>query len=80
MSWAFFVAGARSMIASQWPVQSASTSHLMKDFYSALQPAVEETKQTRAQALRIASLRLMKSRNYNHPFYWAPFMLIGSVN
>ncbi|HSE20051.1 MAG TPA: CHAT domain-containing protein [Pyrinomonadaceae bacterium] len=80
MSWAFFVAGARSMIASQWPVQSASTSQLMKDFYSALQPAAEETKQTRAQALRTASLRLMKSRNYNHPFYWAPFMLVGAVN
>jgi CHAT domain-containing protein len=80
MSWAFFVAGARSMIASQWPVQSASTSRLMKDFYSALQPASDETKQTRAQALRTASLKLMKSRNYNHPFYWAPFMLVGAVN
>ena len=80
MSWAFFVAGARSMIASQWPVQSASTSQLMQDFYSALQSSSETSHQTRAQALRTASLRLMKNRNYKHPFYWAPFMLVGAVN
>jgi len=80
MSWAFFVAGARSMIASQWPVQSASTSLLMQDFYSELQSSSKTSNQTRAQALRIASLRLMKNRNYKHPFYWAPFMLVGAVN
>ena len=33
MSWAFLVAGARSVVVSQWRVNSASTSQLMKNFY-----------------------------------------------
>ena len=36
MSWAFFVAGTRSMVVSHWRVNSESTSQLMKDFYQAL--------------------------------------------
>ena len=36
-SWAFFVAGTRSMLVSQWKVNSASTSQLMVNFYHALQ-------------------------------------------
>ena len=35
MSWAFLVAGARSVVVSQWRVNSASTSRLMKSFYQA---------------------------------------------
>ena len=37
MSWAFFVAGTRSMLVSQWKVNSASTSQLMVNFYQALE-------------------------------------------
>lgn len=36
MSWAFFVAGTRSMVVSHWRVNSESTSQLMKNFYQAL--------------------------------------------
>jgi CHAT domain len=35
-SWAFFVAGTRSLLVSQWKVNSASTSRLMTNFYRAL--------------------------------------------
>jgi CHAT domain-containing protein len=37
MSWAFFVGGTRSMVVSQWKVNSASTSQLMTGFYQALE-------------------------------------------
>jgi CHAT domain-containing protein len=75
MSWAFFVAGTRSMVVSQWPVNSASTSQLMKNFYQAL--ARKPNTANKSEALRQASLQLLKDRQYRHPFYWAGFVLLG---
>jgi CHAT domain-containing protein/tetratricopeptide (TPR) repeat protein len=78
MSWAFFVAGARSVVVSQWQVNSASTSQLMKTFYRVLARDNEPNSLNKAQALREASLRLLKDRRYKHPFYWASFVLVSS--
>src|SRR5687767_15158841 len=78
MSWAFFVAGARSVVVSQWRVNSHSTSQLMKNFYHALTSQIEQDNQNKSQALREASLRLLKDRRYRHPFYWAGFVLVSS--
>lgn len=80
MSWAFFVAGTRSMVVSQWKVNSASTSQLMMNFYQPM-----ESKQTilvpnKARSLQEATLRLMKNDRYRHPFYWGGFVLVGSNN
>ena len=76
MSWAFFVAGTRSMVVSQWRVNSESTSHLMKNFYQALATRQSNTA-NKSEALRQASLRLLKDPSYRHPFYWAGFVLLG---
>lgn len=78
MSWAFFVAGARSVVVSQWRVNSASTSQLMKNFYQALNNQADIRGRNKSQALREASLRLLKDRRYRHPFYWAGFVLVSS--
>lgn len=78
MSWAFFVAGARSVVVSQWRVNSASTSHLMKIFYQALARQKDLKGLNKSQALREASLRLLKDRRYRHPFYWAGFVLVST--
>jgi CHAT domain-containing protein len=32
---------------------------------------------TTAEALRQAQLSLLRSREYRHPFYWSPFILVG---
>lgn len=72
MSWAFFVAGARSLVVSQWRVNSESTSQLMRNFYQAL-----ARQSDKAESLREASLQLLKDRRYRHPFYWAGFVLVG---
>lgn len=79
MSWAFIVAGARSVVVSQWRVNSASTSQLMKNFYQGLARENDQHGRNKAQALREASLRLLKNRRYRHPFYWAGFVLV-SIN
>jgi CHAT domain-containing protein len=66
--------GARSTIASLWTVQDTSTADLITHFYRALkQPGM-----TRAEALRQAQLSLLRSPEYRHPYYWAPFVLVGN--
>ncbi|MBE9064072.1 CHAT domain-containing protein [cf. Phormidesmis sp. LEGE 11477] len=66
--------GARSTIASLWSVQDRSTAELMSQFYQAFrQPQL-----SRAEALRRSQLSLLHSTNYTHPYYWAPFVLIGN--
>lgn len=78
VSWAFLVAGARSVVVSQWRVNSASTSQLMKNFYQALGTQQDLKGLNKSQALRDASIRLLKDRRYRHPFYWAGFVLVSS--
>lgn len=66
--------GARSTLATLWSVQDQSTADLMTNFYKALaKPGVGK-----AQALREAQLLLLKSPQYQHPYYWAPFVLVGN--
>jgi CHAT domain-containing protein len=77
MSWAFFVGGTRSILVSQWKVNSASTSQLMMGFYQVLESPNKLSKSKKAEALQGAALKLLKDRQYRHPFYWAGFVLIG---
>jgi CHAT domain-containing protein len=78
MSWAFFVAGARSVVVSQWRVNSGSTSRLMNNFYQALVRQNGPNRRNKSAAFRDASLRLIQERRYRHPFYWAGFVLVDS--
>jgi CHAT domain-containing protein len=55
MSWAFLVAGTRSVVVSQWRVNSASTSRLMNSFYQGLASQNDANSQNKSQALREAS-------------------------
>src|SRR5262245_20748030 len=78
LSWALFVAGVPSTVVSQWKVESASTRDLMLGFHRQLRaPASAKAKMTKAEALRRAALRLLKSAETSHPFHWAGFVLVG---
>lgn len=66
----FFSAGAPSLLVSQWIVDDESTAELMIDFYSHLREGI-----TPAAALRQAQCRLLQENP--HPFFWAPFVLLG---
>ena len=76
MSWALFVAGVPTTVASQWKVDSASTTSLMIDFHRHL-TARPANARSKAEALRQAELGLLRSERYRHPFYWAGFVMIG---
>ena len=65
-------AGARSTLATLWQVSDLSTAKLMEQFYKEL----TNPKLTKSQALHQAQLELFKQ--YKTPYYWAPFVLVGS--
>ena len=67
-------AGARSTLATLWSVNDHATSKLMSDFYYEL----ANKKLPKADAVRQAQLSLLHSSWYKHPFYWAPYVLLGN--
>ena len=69
---AFLGAGAITLLVSLWLVQDETTATLMDDWYARLQ---QQQFQDRAAALRTAQLALKVK--FPHPYYWAPFILIG---
>ena len=79
LSWALFVAGSPTTVVSLWKVDSASTTELMLEFHRNLRPkgSAPASAGTTAEALRRASLKLMRDERYKHPFYWAGFVVVG---
>ncbi len=67
-------AGARSVMASLWAVSDRSTAELVPAFFQRLRDADA----SKAQALQSAQLTLLDHPRFSHPFYWAPFILIGN--
>jgi CHAT domain-containing protein len=63
-------AGARSLVLSLWDVNDDSTKEFMIEFYTRLQQGYSP-----AVATQTASIHLREHRP--HPYYWAPFLLIG---
>ena len=72
---AFLLAGSRSVLATLWEVDDRSTVDVMKGFYARLGQSPGGHSQADALAETQRELRL--SKNYRHPFYWAPFILVG---
>ena len=66
--------GARSTLASLWSVDDEGTSIIMREFYTQLkQPNI-----TKAKAIKQAQINMLKNPQYEHPYYWAPFVLVGN--
>jgi CHAT domain-containing protein len=63
-------AGAQSLLLTLWDVDDDSTAMLMTFYYDLI-----TRRSGKAQALRDAMLKLRETRA--HPYYWAPFILIG---
>jgi CHAT domain-containing protein len=70
-------AGARSTLATLWGANDEATATIMGDFYENL---AKNTQVSKAQALREAQINLLRSTDseYTHPYYWAPFVLVGN--
>lgn len=83
---AFFYAGARALLVSNWPVETVAARLLMVDLFSR---QVADPALSKAEALRQAMLALASGPgasdaktgkpvfSYAHPLFWAPFIVVG---
>ena len=70
---AFLSAGSSTLLVSLWPVEDEATARTMEVFYREVRTSPTRT------ALRAAQLALLRERRTAHPFFWAPFVLVGDV-
>jgi len=67
----FLDIGVLTVVASLWSVDDEATNILMSSFYSNLKTM------TKLEALTKAQREMIRTNKYCHPYYWAPFLLIG---
>jgi CHAT domain-containing protein len=80
LTWAFFVAGVPTTVASQWKVESRSTTELMLAFHQSLRKmSVDRSGNQFAvpRSMQQAAMKLLHNPLYSHPFYWAGFVVVG---
>jgi CHAT domain-containing protein len=71
MGRAFQAAGARSVLMSLWSVAESSSVIMMEEFFRGLKEGkgkLESWTEARAK---------VRNAGFEHPFYWAPFVLVG---
>lgn len=66
--------GAKSVLATLWTVEDKSTSLLMSDMYKKRQ----RIGVTKIQALSDSQIALLGRKEHSHPYFWAPFILMGN--
>lgn len=83
---AFFYAGARALLVSNWPVETEASRTLMTDLFRRQSAKAGLGK---AEALRLAMQGMVDGPgkvdpksgkpifSYAHPLFWAPFVLVG---
>ena len=73
--------GARSTLGTLWSVSDESSALLIERVYEQIALANGNeviSPKNKAQILRQAQLELIQSEQFNHPYYWAPFVLVGN--
>lgn len=71
---AFQYAGAKSVLMSLWNVAETSSVMLVESFFKHLNAG-----KNKLEALKLARNEI-RQHGYDHPFYWAPFILVGEVD
>ncbi|MCW5316240.1 CHAT domain-containing protein [Nostoc sp. KVJ3] len=66
--------GARSTIATLWPVKDKAAEMLMTRFYDQLR----QPKMSKAEALRQAQINMIRQTDFHDPFFWSAFVLVGN--
>jgi hypothetical protein len=68
----FFVAGARSVLATYWAVENEATNRFMSTFFETAAGGA-----AKSDSVQAAQRRLMDDPAYSNPIFWAPFVFIG---
>jgi CHAT domain-containing protein len=70
----FFYAGAKALLVTHWAVETESAMELTTATFRRFGA---DLALPRAEALRQAQLGMIASKDHAHPFFWAPYALIG---
>jgi len=70
---AFMYAGARRVVVSLWNVNDKATASLMQRLYTEML----RSNKTPAAALRAAQIEMLRARQWQSPYFWAPFVMQG---
>lgn len=73
MGRAFQYAGAKSVLMTLWSVEEETSLELDESFFR----HVKEGK-SKLESLKLARQEI-RDAGYDHPFFWAPFILVGEV-
>jgi CHAT domain-containing protein/uncharacterized protein HemY len=72
----FMYAGARRVVVSLWNVNDKATATLMQRLYVGML----RSGKTPAEALRAAQIEMLRTRQWQSPYFWAPFVMQGEWN
>jgi CHAT domain-containing protein len=82
LSRGFFCAGASALVASLWRADDTATALLMERFYQYVSQGEPAARALRQAQRDLRSLEEERDgrwvRPFAHPFYWAPFCLLGA--
>ena len=73
---AFMYAGARRVVVSLWNVNDKATAELMQHLYAGML----RSHKTPAAALRAAQIEMLRTPQWQSPYYWAAFVMQGEWN
>jgi CHAT domain-containing protein len=72
---AFFVSGSKSVLVSNWYVETRSAQKLISNFVKNF----SSNNLGYAENLKLSMQEFSKENNQNsHPIFWAPFVFVGS--
>jgi CHAT domain-containing protein len=82
---AFFYAGARSLLVSNWPVETQSASKLTTGLFKRYQTNFHPAKALQKSMVHLIEKEVYQDKqsskvmfSYAHPIFWAPFSLVGA--
>lgn len=66
--------GARSTVATLWPVKDQAAAKLMRELYQ----GISQANMSKAEVLRQAQLTLLSDPSFSDPFFWSAYTLVGN--
>jgi CHAT domain-containing protein len=83
---AFFYAGSRALLVSMWPVETTSAKSITTGLFRFQKenPLLSRTNALKQSILHLIDKQVLKNESsnkivasYAHPFFWAPFIVVG---
>jgi CHAT domain-containing protein len=74
MGRAFQFGGARSVLTSLWSISEYASVSMVESFFGHIKNG-----KAKLEALQAARAEI-RSKGFDHPFFWAPFILVGEVD